>query len=130
MPRYRGRRANGAHERSPSEGVSRPAWRDRPRTISGQATGRTDVPLTERDADDAEGLAARLKGSRLTQVLTSALRERIGLRNWRVLVNAKRPRLNYRNGTTAHTRASAWRPFAPSALAGALFEDGCPGGRL
>ncbi len=42
-------------------------------TISGQATGRTDIPLTERGERDAQGLAARLRDVRLTTVLTSPL---------------------------------------------------------
>ena len=42
-------------------------------TISGQHTGRTDIPLTERGERDAQELSARLRGLTFTKVLTSPL---------------------------------------------------------
>src|SRR5450759_4212448 len=42
-------------------------------TISGQHTGRTDIPLTERGEREAQALSARLKGMSFTKVLTSPL---------------------------------------------------------
>lgn len=40
-------------------------------SLSGQHTGRTDIPLTPRGETDARGLAARLAGHSFTQVFTS-----------------------------------------------------------
>jgi probable phosphoglycerate mutase len=42
-------------------------------TLSGQHTGRTDIPLTDRGRDDARALAARLADRRFALVLTSPL---------------------------------------------------------
>ena len=42
-------------------------------TISGQHTGRTDIPLTERGEDDAQELSARLRGLSFAKVFTSPL---------------------------------------------------------
>ena len=38
-------------------------------TISGQHTGRTDMPLTERGEDDARELSARLRGLRRRRII-------------------------------------------------------------
>ncbi|MGK2924234.1 MAG: phosphoglycerate mutase family protein [Lysobacterales bacterium] len=40
-------------------------------TLSGQRTGRTDIPLTERGEHAARELGARLQGLTFTKVLTS-----------------------------------------------------------
>ncbi|MEO7192721.1 MAG: histidine phosphatase family protein [Vicinamibacterales bacterium] len=98
------------------------------RTISGQATGRTDNPLTETGERDAQGLAARLRDVRVTTVLTSPLKraertaDLAGFGERRVAD----PDLQewdygaYEGRRTADIRAErpGWR----------LFEDGCPGG--
>jgi probable phosphoglycerate mutase len=42
-------------------------------TLSGQHTGRTDIPLTERGERDAQALSARLRGMTFAHVLTSPL---------------------------------------------------------
>jgi len=42
-------------------------------TLSGQHTGRTDIPLTERGERDAQELSARLRGMTVAHVLTSPL---------------------------------------------------------
>ena len=42
-------------------------------TISGQHTGRTDIPLTERGERDAQELSARQRGITFAHVLTSPL---------------------------------------------------------
>ena len=42
-------------------------------TLSGQHTGRTDLPLTERGERDARELCARLRGTTFADVLTSPL---------------------------------------------------------
>lgn len=40
-------------------------------SLAGQHTGRTDIPLTPRGEDEAQGLAARLQGIAFSGVLTS-----------------------------------------------------------
>src|SRR5712664_2129918 len=42
-------------------------------TITGQHTGRTDIPLTERGERNARRLGERLRGMSFAQVLTSPL---------------------------------------------------------
>jgi probable phosphoglycerate mutase len=42
-------------------------------TLSGQHTGRTDVPLTERGRQEAQAVGAELRGRRFALVLTSPL---------------------------------------------------------
>ena len=40
-------------------------------SLSGQHTGRTDLPLTERGERQARALGERLRGAHFTKVLTS-----------------------------------------------------------
>ena len=97
-------------------------------TISGQATGRTDIPLTERGERDAQGLAARLKDMSFATVLTSPLKraERTAELAGFGERSVADPDLQewdygaYEGRRTADIRAErpGWR----------LFEDGCPGG--
>jgi broad specificity phosphatase PhoE len=47
---------------------SETAW-----SLSGQHTGRTDLPLTERGERDAARVGERLRGVRVVQVLTSPM---------------------------------------------------------
>ena len=97
-------------------------------SISGQHTGRTDIPLTERGEHDALALSARLRGLSLTKVLTSPLQ-----RAWRTgelagFGERMEPDADlmewdygaYEGRRTPDIRAEhpGWR----------LFEDGCPGG--
>lgn len=46
-------------------------------TISGQHTGLTDLPLTERGERNARNLGERLRGLTFTRVLASSLRRAI-----------------------------------------------------
>jgi probable phosphoglycerate mutase len=97
-------------------------------TISGQHTGRTDIPLTERGECDARELGARLRGLTFTKVITSPQQraQRTGeLAGFGECAQAD-PDLtewdygDYEGRRTSDIRAehSGWR----------LFEDGCPGG--
>src|ERR1700746_2792958 len=47
-------------------------------TVTGQHTGRTDIPLTERGERNAKRLGDRLKGMSFAQVLTSPLQRATG----------------------------------------------------
>jgi probable phosphoglycerate mutase len=97
-------------------------------SLSGQHTGRTDLPLTERGENHARALAPRLRGSTFAAVLTSpsqrAIRtcELVGFQ----AVAAVEPDLaewdygRYEGRRTADILAGTpgWQ----------LFRDGCPGG--
>ncbi len=97
-------------------------------TISGQATGRTDIPLTEQGERDAQGLAARLRDLRFANVFTSPLQR--AQRTAELAGFGDRSEADpdlqewdygaYEGRRTADIRAErpGWR----------RFEDGCPGG--
>ena len=114
------------NERLPEVYIARhgeTAW-----TISGQHTGRTDIPLTERGERNARRLGERLRGMTFTHVFTSPLQrvrrtcELAGFGAVAVVV----PDLvevsygQYEGKTTAEIRRERpdWQ----------LFNDGCPGG--
>jgi probable phosphoglycerate mutase len=97
-------------------------------SLSGQATGRTDIPLTHRGERDAQELAKRLQGLSFVQVLTSPLQR---ARRTAVLAGFDEcaqpdPDLQewdygaYEGRRTADIQAErpGWR----------LFEEGCPEG--
>jgi probable phosphoglycerate mutase len=97
-------------------------------TITGQHTGRTDIPLTDRGERNARRLGKRLEGISISQVFTSPLRrasrtcELAGI-GQSAEVNADLLEWDYgeyEGRTTAQIRAIApdWD----------LFRDGCPGG--
>lgn len=97
-------------------------------TISGQHTGRTDIPLTERGERDARELRARLRGMTFANVLTSPLQrarrtgELAGF-GARAEADADLPEWDYgayegRRTADILAERPGWR----------LFEDGCPGG--
>jgi probable phosphoglycerate mutase len=97
-------------------------------TISGQHTGRTDLPLTARGERNANRLGQRLKGLTLTAVLTSPLKRVV--RTCELAGFGKVARVepdlvewdcgNYegRRFAEIHAERPGWR----------LFRDGCPGG--
>jgi probable phosphoglycerate mutase len=97
-------------------------------TISGQHTGRTDIPLTERGERDARELSARLRGMTFANVLTSPLqraRRTSELAGFGAHAEPDADLLEwdydaYDGRRTADIEAerSGWR----------LIEDGCPGG--
>jgi broad specificity phosphatase PhoE len=97
-------------------------------SLSGQHTGRTDLPLTERGERNARALGERLRGLTFANVLTSTLRralqtcELAGFGGMAEIV----PDLvewdygQYEGRRTAeiHAERPDWQ----------LFRDGCPGG--
>jgi len=97
-------------------------------TISGQATGRTDIPLTEQGERDAQGLAARLRDLRVANVFTSPLKRAQRTADLAGFGDRSEadPDLqewdygDYEGRRTADIRAErpGWR----------RFQDGCPGG--
>ncbi len=97
-------------------------------TISGQHTGRTDIPLTERGELEAQALSARLKGMRFAKVLTSPLQRarRTGeLAGFAERMQADPDLMEWDYGAYEGRRTSDIQAERPGWR---LFEDGCPGG--
>ena len=97
-------------------------------SISGQHTGRTDLPLTERGERNARSLGARLSGYHFAKVFTSPLRRAVRtceLAGYLAVAEVD-PDLQewdygqYEGRTSAEILAARpdWQ----------LFRDGCPGG--
>jgi broad specificity phosphatase PhoE len=97
-------------------------------TISGQHTGRTDIPLTARGERDALRLAERLKGILFAKVLMSPLsraRRTCELAGFgdKAEINPELHEWDYgeyegRRTADIHQERPGWY----------LFRDGCPGG--
>ena len=97
-------------------------------TISGQHTGRSDIPLTPRGERNAQQLGRRLEGIAFQHILTSPLQrarrtcELAGFGN-RAEVDFDLVEIDYgryegRRTADIHAEAPGWD----------LFRDGCPGG--
>ena len=97
-------------------------------TISRQATGRTDIPLTDQGERDAQKLSTRLKGLGFAAVLTSPLQraqrtsELAGFGD-RAEVDVDLMEWDY--GAYEGRRAAEIQAERPG---WSLFKDGCPGG--
>jgi broad specificity phosphatase PhoE len=97
-------------------------------SLSGQHTGSTDLPLTERGEQDARRLGERLRGLTFARVLTSPLQraartcELAGFGSAaevdRDLVEWNYGRYEGRTSAEIHAERPDWQ----------LFRDGCPGG--
>jgi broad specificity phosphatase PhoE len=97
-------------------------------TLSGQHTGLTDLPLTERGERNASRLQERLRGLTFAKVFTSPLqraRRTCELAGFGTVANIDQDLVEWNYGdyegrTTAEIRAErpGWE----------LFRDGCPGG--
>lgn len=97
-------------------------------SVSGQHTGRTDIPLTERGERNARRLGERLRGLTFVKVLTSPLqraRRTCELAGFGSVAEIDADLLEcdygeYEGLTSAqiHAKCPDWN----------LFRDGCPGG--
>ena len=88
-------------------------------SLSGQHTGLTDLPLTDRGERNARRLGERLRGRIFAKVFTSPLRRAMpGPASW--LASALKPKsiATCSNGTTANTRVCALRRSMQSARTG------------
>jgi broad specificity phosphatase PhoE len=97
-------------------------------TISGQHTGRTDIPLTDQGERDAQKLGARLKGLNFAQVLSSPLqraRRTAELAGFRKCTDIDADLAEWDYGTYEGRRTADIRAERPGWR---LLEDGCPGG--
>ena len=99
-----------------------------PWTISGQHTGLTDLPLTERGERNARRLEERLRGLSFTKVFTSPLqraRRTCELAGFGSVANVDQDLVEWNYGDYEGLRTAEIRAKRPD---WDLFRDGCPGG--
>ncbi len=97
-------------------------------SVSGQHTGLTDLPLTERGERNARNLAERLKGLTFTTVLTSPLQRAVRtceLAGFGAQAKVDRCLLEWDYGEYEGRQTADIRRERPDWQ---LFRDGCPGG--
>jgi broad specificity phosphatase PhoE len=97
-------------------------------SLSGQHTGLTDLPLTERGERNARSLGERLKGLRFAAVLTSPLQRAVRtceLAGFGAQAEVDRDLLEWDYGRYEGRRSADIRKERPDWQ---LFRDGCPGG--
>jgi probable phosphoglycerate mutase len=97
-------------------------------SLSGQHTGLTDLPLTDRGERNARRLGERLAGLRFAQVLTSPLvraARTCELAGFGAVAATDRDLVEWDYGTYEGRRTSEIRAERPDWQ---LFRDGCPGG--
>jgi probable phosphoglycerate mutase len=97
-------------------------------SISGQHTGRTDLPLTERGERNARRLGGRLQSLTFTKVLTSPLQRAARtceLTGFGDVCRVEPDLLEWNNGDYEGRRSEDIRAERPDWQ---LFRDGCPGG--
>jgi probable phosphoglycerate mutase len=99
-----------------------------PWTVTGQYTGITDLPLTERGERNARRLSERLKGITFSKVFTSPLQRAVRtceLAGFGAVAEVNKDLVEWNYGeyegllkTQIYARRPDWQ----------LFRDGCPGG--
>jgi broad specificity phosphatase PhoE len=97
-------------------------------TISGQHTGLTDLPLTERGERTARRLGDRLKGLMFSAVLTSPLQRAARtceLAGFKTVAEVEKDLVEWDYGQYEGHRTAEIRAERPD---WELFRDGCPGG--
>ena len=97
-------------------------------SLTGQHTGLTDLPLTERGERNASRLEQRLKGLRFAKVFTSPLqraRRTCELAGFGAVAEIDRDLLEWDYGEYEGRRTAEIRAGRPDWQ---LFRDGCPGG--
>ena len=97
-------------------------------TISGQHTGVTDLPLTERGERTARRLGERLKGLKFAKVLTSPLQRAARtceLAGFKAVAEIDRDLVEWDYGQYEGRRTDEIRAERPD---WELFRDGAPGG--
>ena len=97
-------------------------------SLSGQHTGRTDLPLTERGELHARALGARLEGLGFATVLTSPSQRAVRtceLAGFGRVVEVERDLAEWDYGRYEGRRTAAILAENPGWQ---LFRDGCPGG--
>jgi probable phosphoglycerate mutase len=99
-----------------------------PWTVTGQHTGRTDIPLTERGERNARRLGERLKGMSFAKVFTSPLQRAsrtCELAGYGGVAEVDADLLEWDYGEYEGRTSAQIHAIAPE---WDLFRDGCPGG--
>src|SRR5262249_53926387 len=99
-----------------------------PWSITGQHTGLTDLPLTERGERNARALGSRLRGRNFTTVLTSPLQRAArtcDLAGFGPIAEIDRALVEWNYGQYEGRRTAEIHRENPE---WDLFRDGCPGG--
>jgi probable phosphoglycerate mutase len=99
-------------------------------SLSGQHTGRTDLPLTERGGRNAHALGERLRGLSFAKVFTSPLQRAVRtseLAGFGSAAESYPDLLEWDYGQYEGRRTAEIHAERPDWL---LFRDGCPGGEL
>jgi len=97
-------------------------------SLSGQHTGLTDLPLTERGERNARALGERLHGLTFAKVLTSPLQRATRtceLAGFRAVAEVDRDLIEWNYGQYEGRRSAEILAERPDWQ---LFRDGCPGG--
>ena len=97
-------------------------------TISGQHTGHTDLPLTQRGEENARRLGARLGGASFAEVFTSPLqraRRTCELAGFGATVEVDPDLVEWDYGRYEGLKTADIHKERPD---WELFRDGCPGG--
>src|SRR5512132_747279 len=97
-------------------------------TLSGQYTGLTDLPLTERGERNARRLAGRLRGLTFARVFTSPLqraRRTCELAGFGAVAEIDRDLVEWNYGEYEGRHSAEIHKEHPDWI---LFRDGCPGG--
>jgi broad specificity phosphatase PhoE len=97
-------------------------------SVTGQHTGVTDLPLTDRGERNAVRLGERLRGLVFTKVFTSPLRRAARtceLAGFRAVANVDRDLMEWNYGDYEGLRTVEIRAKRPDWH---LFRDGCPNG--
>ena len=99
-------------------------------TLTGQHTGRTDIPLTERGESNARRLGERLKRLTFARVFTSPLRRAVRtceLAGFAEAATVDPDLVEWNYGEYEGRRTAEIRLERPDWQ---LFRDGCPGGEM
>jgi probable phosphoglycerate mutase len=99
-------------------------------TVSGQHTGLTDIPLTEKGESNARRLGERLRGLSFAHVLTSPLqrvRRTCELAGFGAAAQVDHDLVEWSYGAYEGKTTAEVRKERPDWQ---LFRDGCPGGEL
>jgi probable phosphoglycerate mutase len=99
-------------------------------SLSGQHTGRTDIPLTERGERNARSLGQRLHGGHFARVLTSPLqraRRTCELAGFGAQAEIDSDLVEWDYGDYEGQLTAEIRKERPDWY---LFRDGCPGGEM
>jgi broad specificity phosphatase PhoE len=97
-------------------------------SVTGQHTGRTDIPLTDRGEANARRLASRLRGRSFARVLTSPLARAARtceIAGFGTVAERNADTLEWDYGLYEGRRSVDIRAERPGWN---LFRDGCPGG--